>query len=346
MRIRTKLAKLIINKDNLFHNLDLISKQAGSKEKVAVVLKDNAYGHGLLEIATLSSQFGIKKAVVRTCDEALEIKELFEEILILSEDNIHTYSHTFHISLNSLSNIDYLPDGIKVHIKVDTGMHRNGIHIDELERAFLGLSKKNIKITGILTHHKSADNFSSDFFWQDTIFRRVKEQVKNICEKLSLAIPCFHSCNSAALFRHTNFNESFARVGIATYGYIENDSIYKLPPLKPVLSLWAKKISTRVLKKGQSVGYGGTYTAPKDMTISTYDVGYGDGFLRINGNQHYVTPKGYKILGRVSMDYISIESQDEEICIFEDVRDLAKLHNTITYEITTTLSKDIKREIV
>jgi alanine racemase len=65
------LAKILISKENLFHNLDLISKHAGSKEKVAIVLKDNAYGHGLLEIATLANEFGIRKAVVRTLEEAI-----------------------------------------------------------------------------------------------------------------------------------------------------------------------------------------------------------------------------------------------------------------------------------
>jgi alanine racemase len=344
--MENKLAKVLLSKNNLFHNLELISKQAGSKDKVAIVLKDNAYGHGLIEIARLSNEFGIKKAVVRNIDEALKIKELFNEILILSEDNIHTYSHTFHITLNDLRNIDILPVNINVHIKVDTGMHRNGISINELEVAYTGLLKKNIKITGIVTHHKSADNFSSDFFVQNMKFRAVKEEVLKLCEKLSQDIPCFHSCNSAALFRHKNFSEDFARVGIASYGYIENDNIYDLPALKPVLSLWAKRISSRKLKKGETIGYGGTYTAKEDITISTYDVGYGDGLLRLDGDKDYRTPKGYKILGRVSMDFISLNTDEEEVCIFEDTKELAKLHNTISYEITTTLSKDIKREVV
>lgn len=339
------MAEILINKKNLFHNLNLISTHAGSKEKVAVVLKDNAYGHGLLEIAKLANEFGIKKAVVRTLDEALQIEELFDDILILSEKNFDTYSHAFHIALNSLEDINNIPNYYKVHIKVDTGMHRNGILPKELRKAIIGLSRRNIIISGIFTHHRNADSLSTDFFWQDSIFRDIKEDVKSICEELSLGIPCFHSCNSSALFRHNNFSEDFARVGIATYGYIENDSTFNLPNLKPILSLWANRISTREVKKGQCIGYGGAFQAKKDMTVSTYDVGYGDGFLRLNENHNYITPKGYKILGRVSMDSISLNSNDEKVCIFEDVRDLAKLQNTISYEITTTLSRDIKRTI-
>jgi alanine racemase len=340
------LAKILLNKKNLFYNLGVISEHAKSKDKVAIVLKDNAYGHGILEIATIASEFGIKKAVVKTLNEALIIEKLFDYILILAEKTFHTYSHTFHIALNSLKQIDNLPKNCNVHIKVDTGMHRNGISPQELEEAILGLYKKDIHITGVFTHHKSADELSTDFFWQNTVFSRVKEDVKRICEKLLLPLPAFHSCNSAALFRHTNFDEDMARVGIASYGYLDNANVFKFPKLKPVLSLWAQKLSTRVLKKGQSVGYGGTYTACEDITVSTYDIGYGDGFLRLNERCEYTTPEGYKVLGRVSMDNLSLNTDDENVCIFEDVNTLAKIHDTITYEITTTLSPNIKKEIV
>ena len=83
-------------------------------------------------------------------------------------------------------------------------------------------------------------------------------------------------------FRTSNFDEAFARVGIATYGYLDNAGIYKFPKLKPVMSLWANKTFNKRVKKGQSVGYGGKFTANEDMTVSTYDIGYGDGFLRLN----------------------------------------------------------------
>ena len=340
------MARILLNKKNLFYNLSVISEQTKSKNKVAIVLKDNAYGHGILEIATLASEFGIKKAVVRTLNDALKIEKLFDYILILAEKSFHTYSHAFHIALNSLDDIKILPENCNVHIKVDTGMHRNGILPNQLEEAILGLKERNINITGVFTHHRCADELSTDFFWQNNVFTRVKIDVKRICEQLLLPLPAFHSCNSAALFRHTNFDEDFARVGIATYGYLDNANIFKFPKLKPVLSLWASKLSTRVLKKGQSVGYGGTFTANTDMTISTYDVGYGDGFLRLNERCSYETPKGYKVLGRVSMDNLSLNTNDDEVCIFNDVNALAKTHDTITYEITTALNPNIKKEIV
>jgi len=340
------LAKILIDKNNLFYNLNIISKKAGSKDKVAVVLKDNAYGHGLEQIAKLCSEFGITKVVVRDFSDAHKIKDLFSYILVMSEQDFQNYSHTFHITLNSLKQVSKLPKNSNVHIKVDTGMHRNGISMDELEVAFLGLCQNNINITGVFTHHKSADELSTNFFWQNENFSLVKKSVKNICEKLSLPLPNFHSCNSAGLFRKANFDEDFARVGIAAYGYLENDGIFDFPNLKPIMSLWAEKMATRIIKKGQSVGYAGKFTAHTNMVVSTYDIGYGDGFLRLNENDEYFTPKGFRVLGRVSMDNISINSDENEVCIFDDVRNLAKIRNTITYEIICSLKKNIKREIV
>jgi len=339
------LAKIVLNKSNYFHNLKIISEHAGSKEKVAVVLKDNAYGHGLLEIAKLANEFGIENAVVRTLDEAKEIEPFFRQILILADTNIDTYSHSFHIVINSIEDIQRLPENTNVHLKVDTGMHRNGIPKETLEEAIYGIYKKKLNLTGVLTHYRSADELSCDFYWQRSVFNHIKSETKSICEKLFLPIPKFHSANSSGLFRFNNFDEDLVRVGIAQYGYLETNIIFDNPILKPVMSLWANKISSRDIKKNEKVGYGGTYLAKKDMKISTYNLGYGDGFLRLNGFQKYITPKGYEILGRVSMDNISVNSNDDEICIFEDVRELAKIQNTITYEITTTLNPNIPKEI-
>ncbi len=340
------MAKILLNKNNFFYNLDIISKQAGGKEKIAVVLKDNAYGHGLIEMANLSKEFGIKKAVVKNLDEALKIEKLFDEILILSQKEFHTYSHTFHISLNTMENISFLPKNANVHIKIDTGMHRNGISPNELEECIHRLSKKNINIKGIFTHHRNADEMGTDFFWQNDVFLSLKKETFSICEKLLLDVPSFHSCNSHALFRHSNFTEDFARVGIASYGYFTFDRNFDFPQLKPVLSLWAKKIATRKIKKNQSLGYGLGYKAKEDMIVSTYDLGYGDGFLRLNENTPYKTPKGFEILGRVSMDNLSLNTDEKEVCIFDDVQNLAKIHHTIPYEILTSLKADIPRQIV
>jgi len=333
-----------LSKQNLFYNLNVCAKQAGDKNKLAIVLKDNAYGHGLLEIASMAKEFGVTKAVVQTYKEALKIEHLFDIILILADTKISTFSHTFHIAINDIADIEELEQNTNIHIKVDTGMHRNGVSPDQLEMAIDRALKKKLNICGVFTHHKSADEFTSDFFYQNTIFKGLKEKIKSICEKLNLSPILFHSCNSAALFRHQNFDEDFARIGIASYGYLCANNVLGFPNLKPVLSLYANRLSSRILKKGQSLGYGGTYTAYDDISISTYDIGYGDGFKRLGGSS-FETKNGQKILGRVSMDSIVVEGTDDEICIFDDVNQLASIHNTITYEILTSQNPNIERII-
>lgn len=339
------MSKIILNKENYFENLRIIEKKMGSKDKISVVLKDNAYGHGLLEIAKLAQSFGIKKAVVQLVEEAIKIENLFEEILILADTNIKTYSHAFHITINDLSDIYTLPKNTKVHLKIDTGMHRNGIQENQLKEAILGICKQELQLTGVFTHHRSADALSSDFYWQNRNFKRIKKNVFTICEELSLSIPKFHSANSSALFRFNNYTDDFARIGIAQFGYLENDKTFKIINLKPVLELWANKNSSRLLKKGQSLGYSAKFTAEEDMIVSNYDIGYGDGFFRFTSNKNFKSQEGYKLLGNISMDNSSFLTNKDEICIFKDLREIAKINNTITYEILTSLKSTIKKEI-
>lgn len=340
------MARIILNKENLFHNLDEMKKITKDINKIGIVLKDNAYGHGLIEISSLLQEYGIKKAIVQKYGEAKKIKEYFDDILILADTNIKEFSDKYHITLNSLDDLANIPNYSNVHIKVDSGMHRNGINLKDLEKAILGLINKDCLITGVFTHHRNADEISCEYFWQKQNFKEIKEKTKELCKKYKLPTPSFHSCNSAALFRTKEFNEDWCRAGIATYGYLEDNTLFEGHNLKPVLSLWAKKLCTRKIKKGQKVGYGGTYKAKNDMIASTYAVGYGDGFLRINEHhKKYFTPKGFELLGRVSMDNISLNTDEDFVCIFDDVRTLAKMHNTINYEILTSLKDGIPKEI-
>ncbi len=340
------MAKILLNKSNFFHNLELCSKQAGGKDKVAIVLKDNAYGHGLLEIAQMAQEFGITKVVIRTTQEALQIKDYFQQFLILADTDSVSLAHGFHVTINSLEDLDKMGAGTNVAIKIDTGMHRNGILPSELEACIYGAYKKGLIIKSLFMHHRSADILSSEYFWQNDQFKALKAEAKKICAKLKLPKIAFHTSNSSALFRDNNFTDDFCRIGIAAYGYIENESPLNTPSLKPVLSLVANKISTRVLKEGESIGYGATFTAYEDMDVSTYDIGYADGFKRIDPSVKYITKDGSCLLGRVSMDNISINSQEDEICLFDDVRELVSIHKTISYEILTSLSSSIPRQIV
>ncbi|MCK9491304.1 MAG: alanine racemase [Sulfurimonas sp.] len=333
------MAYIILNKNNFFHNLDIISKRTKSKDKIAIVLKDNAYGHGLLEMAEMSKEYGIKKAVVRSCEDAKRVEDFFEYILVLGEIP-NSASKKVRYTINSLDSIENFPKNSLVELKVDSGMHRNGVLSSELREAFLRIKKAGLILEGVFTHHRSADELTSEWFWQNDNFKRVKKEAKALAEEFKVEPLRFHSANSASLFRSESFDEDMARVGIVSYGCLEGSD-----ELKPVLSLYAKKISTRELKKSQRVGYGGRFVAQEDLVVSNYDFGYGDGFLRCLSNK-FVAPNGERQVGTISMDNSSFLTDKDEILIFDDARVAAKQADTISYEILTSLKSYIKRWIV
>ena len=335
------MAFIKINKQNFFHNLSQYILKTDSKEAIGIVLKDNAYGHGLELMAKLSEEFGLTQAVVRTYAEAKTIKPYFKQILVLGDKAV--VDETCSFTLNSLDDIEQAEIGAMVELKVDTGMHRNGIAMSEIEEALERIEKKELILVGVMTHNRSADELSSELFWQQKNFEEVKKTVGLALADSNIR---HHSFNSASSLRLPCDKQDLIRLGIGAYGYSELPSIYETLELKPVLSLWAKKVSTRKIKKGERVGYGGTFTAPKDMTVSTYDLGYGDGWMRSSKLEPFVTAEGLPILGRVSMDYISVESDKEEICIFDDALSAGKQLDTISYEIITQLNIDSKRLLV
>jgi len=333
------MALIKINRQNFFHNIKQFSIKCGSKEKLAIVLKDNAYGHGLDIMAKLASEFGLTHAVVRSYIEAKQIKKYFKQIIILGDRAIVDNKYSF--ILNSLNDIKLAQENSTVELKVDTGMHRNGISMDELEEALDIITKRKLNLIGVMTHNRSADELSSELFWQQKQFESIKYRVK----AFGFRDIRFHSFNSATSLRLDCKDEDLIRLGIGAYGYNELPKVYKGLELKPVLSLWAKKVSTRVLRKGSRVGYGGTYITPKDMIVSTYDLGYGDGWMRSNSFKPFITAQGLPILGRVSMDYISLETDIDEVCIVNNTQYASKQIGTISYEIMTQLSMEIPRII-
>jgi len=334
------MAFIKINKQNFYHNLNQIALKTGSVEKIAIVLKDNAYGHGLELMGRLASEFGIKHAVVRKTAEAELIKSLFETILILGDSIIKDEVYSF--TVNTLEDIKQAQKGAKVELKVDTGMHRNGIAFDELDEALRLIKEESLDLVGVMTHYRSADELGSELFWQQKQFENVKQRVK----EAGFTNVRVHSHNSAAILRTKSFDEDLVRIGIGAYGYNELPHSFDEVALRPVMSLHAKKVSTRVLKAGERIGYGGDFVASQNMTVSTYDLGYGDGWCRGDAQKPYITAEELPILGRVSMDFISLESEKEEVCVMNDAQTAAKQLGTISYEITTALSVEIPKEVI
>lgn len=332
---------IALSRKALIHNLDIIAHQVGAKDKIAVVLKDNAYGHGAVMIAEAVQDYGIKEAVVRLESEAEEIAGYFENVLILGDYPVGV-NPKFSYAINAIEQIGRFPPGTRVELKIDTGMHRNGISPGDLERAFEAMVDQGLVCVGVMSHFRSADTLSSEWFWQRKTFDELKAAAGELGRKRGWELR-FHISNSAGAFRSECCSDEIVRIGIGMYGCLEMDRALPQPPLKPVLSLWGEKISTRTLKKGERVGYNGIYEAQEDEVISTYDVGYANGLDRLASNR-YTTPAGSALRGRISMDSAAFSNGANELLIFENANLYARAAGTIGYEILACLDKALKRE--
>jgi len=329
-----------ISKANFYHNLNQLALKANSKERLAVVLKDNAYGHGLELIAKMASEYGIKDAVVASNSEAKRVKGYFKRVLILRDAPIVDKSLSYAIS--SIRDLKSIDKRVQIELKIDTGMHRNGICLADIPRAIEIIKQRELNLIGVMSHFRSADELSSEYYWQKRRFNAIR----GLFIRKGFKDIRFHSHNSAGLLRSNSFDEDIARVGIAIYGYNTLPKAFNAPFLKPVMLLWANRVSTMRVIAGERVGYGGDFIAPRDMIISSYDLGYGDGWRRGDSKNPYTIPEGKKILGRVSMDFITLEGDKNRVCIMDSAQSVAKHFNTIAYEITTSLKEHIPREVI
>ena len=265
------MALIRLSRSNFFYNLAKIEECTQSLSKIALVLKDNAYGHGICEIASLAREYGITKVIVRSEAEAFRIESYFEYILVLA-DIPSTPSKKIRYTINDIKNISKYPKGTLVELKVNTSMNRNGIDVEEFEETLLAIKSQGLTLGAIFTHHSCADELNGNYERQKKNFEEIK--------KIAPTGVAFHSANSAALFREKEFCEDMARVGIAAYGCMELPKSLSHINLKPVLQLFAQKISSRKLDVGDSVGYGASFVASNKCRVSNYNFGYGDGFLR------------------------------------------------------------------
>ena len=325
-----------LDKNAFFNNLDYFSSIC-KKSKLSIALKDNAYGHGIYEIGLLCQEYGIKHVFVRDIREANIAKKFnFETILVLYDIPLEKDDQLF-ISINSIDDIKKVPKKSKIELKLDTGMNRNGLTKSELFEVFQIINTKTLDLKGVFTHFCCADENNNITKKQEQKFQDMLEIIKSNI-KYDFRIHCANT-DSVNILNNNLYD--IARLGIGIYGYNKIQQKY----LKPVMSLWANKISTRVLNKGDKIGYGATYTIKNDnMIVSNYDLGYANGLFRANERKKFKISNEKEILGRISMDSFSIFGDDKEVCVFDNVTDIAKIFDTIEYEIFTHLKDNIVRK--
>ena len=359
------MAYIRLDSKAFFHNLTAItnelSKACSTTPNLALVLKDNAYGHGLEQIAHLAKQAGIESVFVKNYAEALSIAQLFGTITALYGEIPPNAPSNIWASIPSLQALQSCATAHKnahqtrnIELKVNIGMNRNGIASDELDCALSLLEKaRHIRLAGVFGHNGYGDNDDESFFTSVQAFREITNKVRKWCEARNYPAPRFHSLSTSGALRLTDSAHStlpqdlgdLVRIGIGAYGYHTSELPLHIE-LKPIASLWARKISSLALKKGDRIGYGGVSVVEKDGVFSTYDVGYGDGLFRIDSRQNLTCASGEKILPVMSMDCFSCQSEREEICVFDDVSAWAWAFHTIPYVILTHLSPTLKRVVV
>jgi alanine racemase len=338
------MAYIKINAKDFYSNVRFFSGRVGI-DKIAIGLKDNAYGHGIKEISKLAIDAGIMHCFVKNIYEAeILTNQNWKSILVLGGEAElgKKYPSNIHISINDIYQISNLSSGTAVELKVDTGMQRNGVTPNQICDALKLIEQNGLILRGVFTHFSCADEDSVFTLNQERVF----EKVCSIIKKTYLFGVRYHCSNTAATAVIDNSLYDICRIGIGLYGYsaVTKDSMM----LKPIASLMAKKISTRKVNKGSQVGYGfKSFIVDNDsITVSTYDAGYGDALIRVDEKKEFYIDNGKKIIGRVSMDSLAIEGDDEEICIFNNGIQFANYKNTIIYELLTSLNPFIKRVIV
>ena len=323
------MATIYINKKNLFNNL---SKISSINPNILAVIKDNAYGHGIITISKLLKEYGIKRVCVRNNFEAEIIKGFFEEILVF---NPATNRNAINISysINSLSQLKKNRHPY-IHLKINTGMNRNGIEIDEIDEALKIILEKNFELRGVFSHFCCSEEENNDTFIQYQKFKIIKEKIINFCKENNLKKPYFHLANSTAL---TKLPDTFdyVRPGIAIYGGIEG--------YEPVMSLVANSLHSRVVEN-DGVGYNKNFFSKEKVIVTTVDIGYSDGIPYFRNGCKL---KDTEAIGKISMDYMAVLGEfKKEVVVFDDIKEFVKNFDTITYDILVKMSPRIKRVVI
>lgn len=363
-----------LDRDKLRQNVAALQELLPPGCHLMPAVKANAYGHGAVLLAKELNRLGIKTFCVATASEGVELrrKGVKGEILILG------YTHPAQFSLlrkyHFIQTVVDLPYAqvlnaygkkVKVHLKIDTGMHRLGERFDRIEAICNIFQCKNLEIVGAYTHLCSADMKSAEAQEntkaQGAAFYEVVSQLKQRgydCGKL-------HLLASSGLINYPEFAGDYARIGIALYGVLSNRVDLEQCPLKlePVLSLKTRVALVKELYTGEAAGYGMQHVAKRDEKIAVLAIGYADGIPRaLSCGNGSVLIHGQKapIVGRICMDQMLVNVTDISDVKSGDVAvvigrsgeqeitayDLAEQTETITNELLSRLGSRLNRIMV
>jgi alanine racemase len=370
-----------IERQAFLHNVQEFRKRLGSTELMAVV-KANAYGHGLTEIASLAREAGLRWFGVNSLEEGLLLRQagFVQPVLIMGYVPLKQLESVVRFDLRTvvynLENLRGLARAARqqkkkaiVHLKVETGTNRQGIPIKRLGIIFREIKKlPEIIVEGLTSHFANIEDTTDDIY--------PRYQLENFMEAVNwfrrhgIEIPVKHmSCSAAAiLFPETHFD--LARVGIGLYGlWPSRETLVSCRmrgqeplKLKPVLSWRTRVAQIKSVSRGAYIGYGCTYRTTRPTRLAVIPVGYYDGYDRSLSNSAYVLIRGKRaqVRGRICMNFImadisdipGVKLEDRVTLIGTDNKEkitadqLAALAGTISYEIVTRINPFVPRVVV
>ncbi|WRD37845.1 alanine racemase [Helicobacter pylori] len=361
---------------SLRHNFSAVKSIVPKDACVMAVVKANAYGVGAIKASEIFLQEGANYLGVATLDEALELRSHFSKTPIL----ILGYSPNANASMlidNDLSAMIFSLEQaevfsqmalksqkrLKVHLKIDTGMHRLGLepNFKSIETIKKIRALKGLEIEGIFTHLSNADaKIKTHAKNQMKAFNAFLEQLLD--QKIEFQYR--HAYNSAGILSLCNGNENrllnLYRPGIMLYGFYPSNGMKESCPtiLKNVISLKAQIVQIRSVKKGEFIGYGEHFYTNEETLVGVLALGYADGLMRALGNRIQVAINNQlaPLIGKVCMDQCFVKlnniqaKEGDEVILFgdkstkaNDASEIAALLNTIPYETISTLSKRLER---
>ena len=359
---------LEVNVDAITSNLSIVKSRLKSTTKLLVMVKAFSYGSGSVEIASILQSCGVDYVAVAFVDEGIELRQagITMPVIVMNPEisaldamlkfNLEpeVYSMKKLEAICSLAKIRFNNERkLKLHIKVDTGMHRLGFSKEQLPEMTKILSNNDdsVEVCSVFSHLACADMAERDEFTLGQI--RLFEEMSNEIEAATGHKIMRHILNSYGIARFGEYQFDMVRLGIGLYG--AEDNLNKLMNLQPALRLTSRISQIRKVAAGEGLGYGLTWTAQRDTRIAVVPIGYADGFRIAMSNSNYpvfINGKYAPVVGRVCMDMCFVDVGDveadegDEVEIFGGNCPLSKLAataSTIPYEIISTLSQRIKR---
>ena len=328
-------SELTVNLGALRRNVRTLLRALNGAELWAVV-KADAYGHGAADAAGAALGAGASALCVATVPEALALRREFPaaRILVMGPAGNREVAQARDARLELAVSSGEIPAGVRVHLKLDTGMGRWGLS---------ELPVPPVEVVGLMSHLATADTDAAYTEWQIERFRAATAPYSHLTR---------HIANSAGALRYPTSRFDAARCGIALYGLSPFGTDPSEDGLEPVLGWTSHVAQARLLRAGESTGYGRRYVAERDTWIGIVPVGYADGFRRdLTGTHVRVAGELRQVVGTVSMDAIAVELDRElppgapVVLIGHGMlaEEHARVAGTITYELVCGINSDPTR---